>query len=237
LNFNFYINFILKENIILEMEDKVLKELLKEKNRKSKSNRDKGRSHKERDHKHHDHKERDHKERDHKERDHKERDHKERDHKERDHKSSSHKSKNRHHRSKSEGSSVRQIVAQSSPEPVDKREKFMFIYEDEEGKLYTTVDKIGLIENQSIKIFPVYFVGSNENLSEETVKYVDSKLTSETENSWLEIINSTDENMVIFDFDLDDIVVYNGKFFYSDGALIEYLKNFDAEYLPIFKID
>ncbi len=209
------------------MEDKVLKELLKEKNRKSKSNRDKGRSHKERDHKHHDHKERDHKERD----------HKERDHKERDHKSSSHKSKNRHHRSKSEGSSVRQIVAQSSPEPVDKREKFMFIYEDEEGKLYTTVDKIGLIENQSIKIFPVYFVGSNENLSEETVKYVDSKLTSETENSWLEIINSTDENMVIFDFDLDDIVVYNGKFFYSDGALIEYLKNFDAEYLPIFKID
>jgi len=232
LNFNFYINFILKENRILEMEDKVLKELLKEKNRKSKSNRDKGRSHKERDHKHHDHKERDHKERDHKERD-----HKERDHKERDHKSSSHKSKNRHHRSKSEGSSVRQIVTQSSPEPVDKREKFMFIYEDEEGKLYTTVDKIGLIEDQSIKIFPVYFVGSNENLSEETVKYVDSKLTSETENSWLEIINSTDENMVIFDFDLDDIVVYNGKFFYSDGALIEYLKNFDAEYLPIFKID
>lgn len=209
------------------MEDKVLKELLKEKNRKSKSNRDKGR----------DHKDRDHKDRDHKVRDYKERDHKERDHKERDHKSSSHKSKNRHHRSKSEGSSVRQIVAQSSPEPVDKREKFMFIYEDEEGKLYTTVDKIGLIEDQSIKIFPVYFVGSNENLSEETVKYVDSKLTSETENSWLEIINSTDDNMVIFDFDLDDIVVYNGKFFYSDGALIEYLKNFDAEYLPIFKID
>ena len=219
------------------MEDKVLKELLKEKNRKSKSNRDKGRDHKDRDHKDRDHKDRDHKDRDHKVRDHKERDHKERDHKERDHKSSSHKSKNRHHRSKSEGSSVRQIVAQSSPEPVDKREKFMFIYEDEEGKLYTTVDKIGLIEDQSIKIFPVYFVGSNENLSEETVKYVDSKLTSETENSWLEIINSTDENMVIFDFDLDDIVVYNGKFFYSDGALIEYLKNFDAEYLPIFKID
>ena len=214
------------------MEDKVLKELLKEKNRKSKSNRDKGRDHKDRDHK-----DRDHKERDYKDRDHKERDYKVRDHKERDHKSSSHKSKNRHHRSKSEGSSVRQIVAHSSPEPVDKREKFMFIYEDEEGKLYTTVDKIGLIEDQSIKIFPVYFVGSNENLSEETVKYVDSKLTSETENSWLEIINSTDDNMVIFDFDLDDIVVYNGKFFYSDGALIEYLKNFDAEYLPIFKID
>lgn len=204
------------------MEDKVLKELLKEKNRKSKSNRDKGRSHKERDYK---------------DRDNKERDHKHRDHKERDHKSSSHKSKNRHYRSKSEGDSVRQIVAQSSPEPVDKRKKFMFIYEDEEGKLYTAVDKIGLIEDQSIKIFPVYFVGSNENLSEETVKYVDSKLTSETENSWLEIINSTDDNIVIFDFDLDDIVVYNGKFFYSDGALIEYLKNFDAEYLPIFKID
>jgi len=229
------------------MEDKVLKELLKEKNRKSKSNRDKDRDHKDRDNKDRDNKERDYKDRDHKDRDHKdrdnkvrdnkERDYKVRDNKERDYKVRDNKSKNRHHRSKSEGSSVRQIVAQSSPEPVDKREKFMFIYEDEEGKLYTTVDKIGLIEDQSIKIFPVYFVGSNENLSEETVKYVDSKLTSETENSWLEIINSTDENMVIFDFDLDDIAVYNGKFFYSDGALIEYIKNFDAEYLPIFKID
>lgn len=156
-------------------------------------------------------------------------------HKERDHKSSSHKHRSKHHRSKSEGSSVAQVVAQPSPEPVDDREKFMFVYEDEAGKLYTQVEQMGLTEGQKIKIFPVYFKGGNENLSEETLTYVDSKLTSDVENSWLEIIHSTDENIVIFEFDLTDIAVCNGKFFYTDGALIDYITQFDAEYLPIHK--
>lgn len=200
------------------MSDKVLKELLKEERRRSKSHQ--GRDHKDSDKNHH------------KDRSHK--DKKDKSHKERDHKSS-HKHKSRHHRSKSEGSSVTQVVAQPSPEPVDEREKFMFVYEDEEGKLYTKIDEMGLTEGQKVKIFPVYFKGGNENLAEETVTYVDSKLTSEVENSWLEIIHSTDENLVIFEFDLTDIAVSNGKFFYTDGALIDYITEFDAEYLPIHK--
>jgi len=202
------------------MSDAVLKELLKEeKYRRSKS--DKSR----RDHR---------KEGERKERVRRSDKRDKEEHRERDHR----KDRTRHHRSKSEGSSVKKEIAQPSPEPIDTREKFMFIYEDEEGNLYTSIDKITLSEGKSIKIFPVYFVGSNENLTEEIVKYIDSKLTPLEENietSWLSIINSNDENIFLQEFNLEDIVVYNGKFFHCSDDLIYYLNTFGCEYLSIFK--
>lgn len=154
-------------------------------------------------------------------------------HKERDHR----KDRSRH-RSKSEGNLIKREMARPSPEPIDTREKFMFVYEDEEGNLYTSISKITLSEEKSIKIFPVYFVGSNENLTEEVVKYIHSKLTpseENTETTWLSIINSNDENIFVQDFDLEDIVVYNGKFFHCSDDLIYYINTFGCDYLSIFK--
>jgi len=112
---------------------------------------------------------------------------------------------------------------------VDSVEKFMFLYEDGEGKLYKSLDKI---ENEAT-IFPVYFEGENDNLTPEVITYRENKWTPSEENketSWLNIINSKE---TILDFDEKDVVVYNGKFFHCQDDLVYYLNEYGCEYLDV----
>lgn len=116
-------------------------------------------------------------------------------------------------------------------EPVnDGKERFMFLYEDSEGKIHKDLNKL---ENEG-KIFPVYFIGGNDNLNQEIITFRGDEWTSsEEENSWLNVINSNDENIIILPFDVEDVVVYNGRFFHCKDDLIEYIEREGCEYLDV----
>lgn len=117
-------------------------------------------------------------------------------------------------------------------------EKFMFVYEDGEGILHSDLNKVVLVEGGSIKIFPVYFSGHNDNLYEEVVTYTNGVLTpseENRENSWLNVIRSSDPDIEILQFDLEDVVVYNNRLFHCKDDLLDYLEAKGYEYLPISK--
>jgi hypothetical protein len=63
-------------------------------------------------------------------------------------------------------------------------------------------------------------------------------LTPEEENketSWLNIIDSRDSNIEILSFDLEEVAVYNNRFFHCYDDLLDYLEAKGCEYLPISK--
>ena len=114
---------------------------------------------------------------------------------------------------------------------VEDKEKFMFLYEDFDGNLHLDLKNI---ESDTCKIFPVYFTGWNENLTEESITKVDGKWTSEYEDrSWLTVIFSEDKNVSVEPFDMEDVAVYNGKFFHCQDDLIDYIKENGCDYLDI----
>ena len=121
----------------------------------------------------------------------------------------------------------------------DEREKFMFVYEDEEGKIYnklSSIEKKTSLNSFKVNIFPVYMTKHNPNLIGETIEWVDNnwKSSLEDDESWLKIINSKDDKIKIKTYNRKDIIVYNDKLFRDIDDLIYYLKHFDAEYLPVF---
>jgi len=159
---------------------------------------------------------------------------------------SAHKSKDRrqreHRRSRSEEvvrrkeESIEFVKPDMQEKEMDPREKFMFLYEDSEGKLYKSLSKLLLKNEIEATIFPVYFEGENDNLTQEVVTYRDNKWTASEENketTWLNVINSQDENMLILDFEEKDVLVYNGKFFHCVDDLIYYLNEYGGEYLDV----
>ena len=116
----------------------------------------------------------------------------------------------------------------------DGTERFMFVYEDSEGQIHTNMDSLPKVEDSTSKIFPVYVAGYNDNLSEEEIVYKDGQWSSSVENSWLDVINSqNNDNIEILTYEGEDIVVYNGKLFHCLRDLRAYLKGYGAEYLPI----
>ena len=141
-----------------------------------------------------------------------------------------HREKNRHEkrREEKESDSIEIIKVEQIEE-----EKFMFLYEDKEGKLFPNLDLIA--KESNVKIFPVYFHGHNTNLSEEEITFKDGKWTSVNEEAkedetWLTI--KEDE---ILPFDLSDVVAYNNLFFHCVDDLFDYIKEFGADYLPVNK--
>ena len=118
--------------------------------------------------------------------------------------------------------------------PVSTVEKFMFVFEDEKGTLYSDLGKANT--GGELKIFPVYVSGHNENLTEEIVTYSDGKWRPSDvnkENSWLNIIHSRDPNVEVVPFNLDEVVVYNNRFFHCQDDLYDFLEDNGCEYLPV----
>ena len=114
---------------------------------------------------------------------------------------------------------------------VEDKEKFMFLYEDFEGDLHLDLKNV---ESDTCKIFPVYFTGWNQNLTEESITKVDGQWTSEyEERSWLTVIFSEDKNVSVEPFDMEDVAVYNGKFFHCQDDLIDHIKENGCDYLDI----
>ena len=122
--------------------------------------------------------------------------------------------------------------------PVSTTEKFIFVYEDEAGGIYNDLGKMTLGEGNTVKIFPVYLSGHNENLTEEVVTFRDGKLTPMDENresTWLNVIGSRDPNIDILPFDLDQVVVYNNRFFHCQDDLFDHLEANGCEYISVKK--
>ena len=117
----------------------------------------------------------------------------------------------------------------------DSKENFMFIFEDEEGILYTDLKNIPT-ESKTAVIFPIYVKHGNENLTPETIHYDGEwRTTLEDDNSWLDIINSKDTNINVIKYRGEEIVVYNDKFFHCEKDLLKYLEKYGAEVLPVSK--
>ena len=111
-----------------------------------------------------------------------------------------------------------------------------FLYENMEGVIYNDLKKLTLKEGDTVKIFPVYLAGTNDNLNEEEVLFKNGKLTPSEENkesTWLTVINSTEPDILVIAFDLSDVVVYNNKFFHCIDDLYYWLQQEDAEYLAV----
>ena len=113
---------------------------------------------------------------------------------------------------------------------------FMFVFEDKKGELYNNINKITKDDKDEIKIFPVYFKGCDENLTEETVVYdlIANKivpLPENSETSWLNTLN--DPKNKIISVPIGDIIVYNGKLFHCLYDLYDYLEFYGAEVLPL----
>lgn len=113
---------------------------------------------------------------------------------------------------------------------------FMFVFEDKKGELYNNINKITKDDKDEIKIFPVYFKGCDENLTEETVVYdlIANKIVPLPENaetSWLNTLN--DNKNKIISVPIGDIIVYNGKLFHCLYDLYDYLEFYGAEVLPL----
>lgn len=122
-------------------------------------------------------------------------------------------------------------------EPRDYREQFMFVYEDSEGTLYANIKSIKANDGDLVNIFPVYFQWGNDNLEAETIKREGGKWTTTLEenpdSSWLQVINGDSSKYNIHIFEGNEIVVYNGKFFFNDGALFLWIETLGAEVLPV----
>lgn len=147
--------------------------------------------------------------------------------------------KSRNHRSEKRLSKSVEIVSKNTPQNTPQNEeiqpadpsKLMFVYEDKNGKLYKSLETIEKGEDDEIKIFPVYVHGYNDNLTEEIVTVKGGVLVSSVENSWLETIK--DQTYTVLPFDLENIVVYNGKLFHCVDDLLEYINSNGAEYLDV----
>ena len=142
-----------------------------------------------------------------------------------------HRNKNRPKSRKEESASVEYVTVNTNQEP--EGVKFMFVYEDKEGVLFTKLDSIPKEEGDTAKIFPVYLHGHNTNLFEEEITFRDGNWTpsnppEDPEATWLNI--TEDE---ILSFELSDVVVSNNLFFHCQDDLIDYIKEFGAEYLPV----
>lgn len=112
--------------------------------------------------------------------------------------------------------------------------KFMFVYEDKSGNLFTDLNSIQKEDGDLIKIFPVYVSGHNDNLTEETLTYQNGELIPSEENketSWLTVIQNPE--IEIIPFDIDQIVVYNNRLFHCEKDLLVYLEENGPEYLPV----
>ena len=44
-----------------------------------------------------------------------------------------------------------------------------------------------------------------------------------------------DENIIILPFDIEDVVVYNGRFFHCQDDLLEYITREGCEYLSVIE--
>ena len=131
-----------------------------------------------------------------------------------------------------------EVVVESPAVEVSTTEKFIFVYEDEAGVIYNDIGKMTLGEGNTVKIFPVYLSGHNENLTEEVVTFRDGKLTPMEENrdsTWLSVISSRDSNIEILPFDLDSVVVYNNRFFHCQDDLYDHLEANGCEYISVKK--
>ena len=197
--------------------DSALKEILKEERRRKENGKDReknGKEHREKNGKEH-------------------RGKNERDRREKNGKENEHHTRNkneRNERKRQDSVSIERIERIEKIEVVDEDIKFMFVYEDKNGELFSNIDRINKEDGDIIKIFPVYVHGYNDNLTEEEVTYKDGILVaSNQEESWLTIIDEYE----ILPFDISDIVVYNGTFFHCEKDLIEYLSQYGAEYLPV----
>lgn len=118
---------------------------------------------------------------------------------------------------------------------IDDKEIFMFIYEDIDGVLYNQLSNVE--KKEKVTIFPVYISGYNDNLTGEYIEWDGSKYKTtleQEEQSWLNIIDSRDVDIKINMYkELDQIIVFNDKFFNSKSDLHYYLENYGLEYLPI----
>jgi len=125
-------------------------------------------------------------------------------------------------------------IIESDKSPM--QETFMFLYKDSEGKLYTSMDKITPVDGTKITIYPVVFTGCNPNVFREDVTYNSKErkyVATLPDQSWLQVIYSKDQNMVILPFEGENIVIYNNIFFHCVDDLIDYLKYNGPEYLPV----
>jgi hypothetical protein len=113
---------------------------------------------------------------------------------------------------------------------------FMFLYEDNAGNLFNSLNKIETIENNKIKIFPVYFSGYENSMSSEEITFISGKWTPTEENkesSWLNIINDTSGDNTILPFDFSEIVLYNGNLFHCEDDLYDYIELYGADVLNV----
>ena len=111
---------------------------------------------------------------------------------------------------------------------------FMFVYEDKDGKLFTNLEKIKKSEGDKINIFPVYFSNGHDNLISEEVTWDGEKLVPNEENvesSWITVIQ--DSNNEIFEFNLEDVVVYNNNLYHCEEDLMHYLENYGPDVLKV----
>ena len=127
-------------------------------------------------------------------------------------------------------------ISQVSTPEISQTEKFIFVFEDDEGVLQKDISKISLTEGSTVKIFPVYLSGHNTNLTEEIVTFTNGKLTPVEENretTWLNVIQSRDPGIEILIFDLSQIVIYNNRFFHCQDDLLDYLDVHGCEYISV----
>lgn len=116
------------------------------------------------------------------------------------------------------------------------KQKFMFIFEDSDGTLYSSLSSIIKDEGKKVKIFPVYIAGHTENTSEEEIEYKNGRYVPHEDNqesSWLQILEKVPEGGELVTCDLDDIVVFNNLFYYTLDDFYHYLENSGADYLPV----
>jgi hypothetical protein len=202
-------------------DDKTLKALLKEEKRRREKRRDgekgeKGENEKKGENKREKSKHREHKDEKREKSKHRER-----------------KDENREKHKEREKSKPKEGKREERTKPKDDTVKFMFIFEDTEGKLYSDLDKIEKKEGGEIKIFPVYISGGNDNLNEETVTFTNGEYGSSEENSWLTVLNSKDKNMKVVKTELEDVVVYNSQFYHCMDDFIDYVELFGPDVLPL----
>ena len=120
-------------------------------------------------------------------------------------------------------------------------DRFLFIFEDNNDKLYDSLEKIEKIEGIKARIFPVFFTGCNDNLTEETVTFIDGNWTPDEENketSWLNIIKNNgqkinDRQIEIITFEPNEIVIYNNNFFHCIDDILDYLQLYGPDVMPV----
>jgi hypothetical protein len=134
--------------------------------------------------------------------------------------------KREHRREQKEKESIERVEIE------DDLERFMFLFEDSEGKLYSDLNKI---EKGEVKIFPVYVSKGNTNFNEEIITYSDNNWTTKEDNTWLSVINSEDPKIKVLPFDLEDVVVYNNQFYHCIDDFIDYVTSFGPDVLPVNK--